>query len=59
MPKFLVVYTNGEASNSCTFDFSENVDPFIAMLMDLDYQYEVYFWYQDQGYVLTRKYPAD
>lgn len=58
MPNYLVVYTNGEANNSCTFDFSENLSPFTQMLRDLDYRYEVYFWYPDRGYVRTTKYPA-
>ena len=58
MPKFLVVYTNGETSNSCTFEHSENVSPFVSMLRDLGYQYEVYFHYEANGYVRTNKYPA-
>ena len=58
MPNYLVVYTNGEANNSCTFDFSESLSPFTAMLRDLGYRYEVYFWYPDRGYVRTTKYPA-
>jgi len=58
MPKFLVVYHNEESNNSCTFTHSENVAPFTKMLRDLDYSYEVYFYYEDRGYVRTTKYPA-
>ena len=58
MPKYLVVYTNGEIANSCTFDYSESVAPFTKMLRDLEYSYEVYFHYDNQGYVRTVKYPA-
>ena len=58
MPKYLIIYTNGETSNSCTFERSENVSPFTSMLRDLDYQYEVYFYFVDRGYVRSAKYPA-
>ena len=59
MPNYLVIYTNGEVTNSCTFDYSDNLNPFTTMLRDLGYKYEVYYWYSDCGYVRTTKYPAD
>lgn len=57
MPNFFIIYTNGETTNSCTFEHSENLSSFTAMLMDLGYQYELYVRQNDQ-YVLLGRYPV-
>lgn len=56
-PNFFIIYTNGETTNSCTFEHSENSSSFTAMLRDLGYQYELYFRQHDR-YVLSIRYPA-
>ena len=58
MPNYLIIYTNGETSNSCTFEHSENVSPFTAMLRGLEYRYEVYVYMDNRGYIRSTIYPA-
>lgn len=57
MPTFFIIYTNGETTNSCTFEHSENMSSFTAMLRDLGYRYELYFR-RHEKYVLYVRYPA-
>ena len=58
MPNYLIIYTNGETTNSCTFEHAENVSSFTAMLRDLEYRYEVYVYMDDRGYIRSTIYPA-
>ena len=59
MPNYFIIYTNGEVTNSCTFNDTENLFSFTKMLRDLEYQYEIYCYSLVDGYIRSTKYPAN
>ena len=60
MPKFLIIYKDGELANSVTFEHSDNVSPYCKFLRDLGHtHYEVYIYDEGMGYIRTTRFQND